>query len=211
MNRWKSKALAAAILSMGLAACTTTKAPDTAGTAASAQSDADRAAADAAAAAAAAKARANADADAARTAAAADAARLESQRLADAQAKAAAGANDLAAALGMKTFYFGYDDANLQSDTINSLKAHAAYLNKNSAARVQVNGHADERGTREYNMALGERRAKAVAAYLTGNGARSSQLEVVSYGEEKPAVEGEGEEAWAKNRRVELDYTSGNP
>lgn len=208
MNRWKSKALAAAILSMGLAACTTTKAPDTA---ASAQSEADRAAAEAAAA----KTRADADAEAARTAAAAEAARLESQKLADAQAQAqaeaAARANELAAALGIKTFYFGYDDANLQSDAISSLKAHAAYLSKNSSARVQVNGHADERGTREYNMALGERRAKAVAAFLAGNGASSSQLEVVSYGEEKPAVAGEGDEAWAKNRRVELDYTSGNP
>ncbi|HQV41265.1 MAG TPA: peptidoglycan-associated lipoprotein Pal, partial [Moraxellaceae bacterium] len=165
-------------------------------------SDADRAAAEAAA---------KAKADAARTAAAAEAARLESQKLAGAQSDAATRANDLAASLGMKTFYFGYDDANLQSDVINSLKAHAFYLSNNSGARVQVNGHADERGTREYNMALGERRAKAVAAFLTGNGARASQLEVVSYGEEKPAVAGEGEESWAKNRRVELDYTAGNP
>lgn len=209
MNLWKSKALAAAILSMGLAACTTTKAPETAGpTAAEQQAAADRAAAEAAAAAA---AKAQADADAIRTAAAAEAARLESQKLADAQAEAAARANELAATLGMKTYYFGYDDANLQDDAINSLKAHALYLGKNSSARVQVNGHADERGTREYNMALAERRAKAVAAFLTGNGARASQLEVVSYGEEKPAVAGEGEEAWAKNRRVELEYTAGNP
>lgn len=211
MTLWKTKALAAAVLSLGLAACTTTKAPDTAGAAASAQSEADRAAAEAAAA----KARADAEAEAARTAAAAEAARLESQKLADAQsqaqAEAAARANQLAAALGLKTYYFGYDDANLQDDAINSLKAHAMYLGKNSGARVQVNGHADERGTREYNMALAERRAKAVAAFLTGNGARASQLEVVSYGEEKPAVAGEGEEAWAKNRRVELEYTAGNP
>jgi peptidoglycan-associated lipoprotein len=205
MNLSKFNVIAAAILSMGLAACTTTKAPETNGAAASAvaqQSDADRAAAEAAA---------KANADAARTAAAAEAARLESQKLAGAQSDAATRANDLAASLGMKTFYFGYDDANLQSDVINSLKAHAFYLSNNSGARIQVNGHADERGTREYNMALGERRAKAVAAFLTGNGARASQLEVVSYGEEKPAVAGEGEESWAKNRRVELDYTAGNP
>ena len=194
MNLSKFNVIAAAILSMGLAACTTTKAPEANGAAASAvvqQSDADRAAAEAAA--------------------KAKAARLQSQSLNSAQSDAATRANDLAASLGMKTFYFGYDDANLQSDVINSLKAHAFYLSNNSGARVQVNGHADERGTREYNMALGERRAKAVAAFLTGNGARASQLEVVSYGEEKPAVAGEGEESWAKNRRVELDYTADNP
>lgn len=212
MNLMKSPAIAAVVLSLGLAACTTTKAPEDTTTAAEQQAEADRAAA----AAAAAKARADADAEAARTAtASAEAARLESQRLADAnaraQSEAAARANELAASLGIKTFYFGYDDANLQDDTMRSLQAHAAYLSKNAGARVQVNGHADERGTREYNMALAERRAKAVAAFLTGNGAHGSQLEVVSYGEEKPAVAGEGEEAWAKNRRVELEYTVGNP
>lgn len=209
MNILKSKALAAAILSLGIAACTTTKAPETASTVVTEQSEADRAAAEAAA------AKARADAEATRTAAAAEAARLESQALADAQAKAqadaAAQANALAGSLGIKTFYFGYDDANLQDGDIDALRAHAAYLGKNSGARVQVNGHSDERGTREYNMALAERRAKAVAAFLTGNGARGSQLEVVSYGEEKPAVAGEGEESWAKNRRVELEYTTGNP
>lgn len=211
MNILKSKALAAAILSLGIAACTTTKAPETGSPAVTEQSEADRAAAEAAAA----KARADADAEATRTAAAAEAARLESQALADSQAKAqadaAAQANALAGSLGIKTFYFGYDDANLQDGDIDALRAHAAYLGKNSGARVQVNGHSDERGTREYNMALAERRAKAVAAFLTGNGARGSQLEVVSYGEEKPAVAGEGEESWAKNRRVELEYAAGNP
>lgn len=209
MNILKSKALAAAILSLGIAACTTTKAPETASTAVTdQQSEADRAAAEAAA-------KARADAEATRTAAAAEAARLESQALADSQAKAqadaAAQANALAGSLGIKTFYFGYDDANLQDGDIDALKAHAIYLGKNSGARVQVNGHSDERGTREYNMALAERRAKAVAAFLTGNGARGNQLEVVSYGEEKPAVAGEGEESWAKNRRVELEYAAGNP
>ena len=209
MNILKSKALAAAILSLGIAACTTTKAPETASTVVTEQSEADRAAAEAAA------AKARADAEATRTAAAAEAARLESQALADSQAKAqadaAAQANAQAGSLGIKTVYFGYDDANLQDGDIDALRAHAAYLGKNSGARVQVNGHSDERGTREYNMALAERRAKAVAAFLTGNGARGSQLEVVSYGEEKPAVAGEGEESWAKNRRVELEYTAGNP
>ena len=71
---------------------------------------------------------------------------------------------------------------------------------------IRLEGHADERGTREYNLALGERRAKAVANYLAIQGVPHSQIEVISYGEEKPAMFGQGETAWAKNRRVELIY-----
>lgn len=76
---------------------------------------------------------------------------------------------------------------------------------------MRVEGNTDERGTREYNMALGERRAKAVAVFLTSNGAKANQLDVISYGEEKPVASGESEEAWAQNRRVDLDYTAGKP
>jgi len=71
---------------------------------------------------------------------------------------------------------------------------------------VRLEGHADERGTREYNLALGERRAKAIANYLAVQGLPSSQIESISYGEEKPAVTGSGESVWSKNRRVELIY-----
>ena len=71
---------------------------------------------------------------------------------------------------------------------------------------VRLEGHADERGTREYNLALGERRAKAVANYLAIQGVPRPQIEVISYGEEKPAALGQGESAWAQNRRVELIY-----
>ncbi|MDP2228044.1 MAG: peptidoglycan-associated lipoprotein Pal [Moraxellaceae bacterium] len=199
----KQKVLPVALLglSLGLGACTTTKTPDT---------SASTAQADEAARAAAAKAAADAAA-AAQTSAANAGSDLSSQSLNDASKAGANLANDVAARLGLRVFYFGYDDASVQGADLQALKAHAAYLAKNSAARLQVSGHADERGTREYNMALGERRAKAVASFLTANGAKSSQLEVVSYGEEKPAVAGESEEAWAKNRRVELDYTAGKP
>lgn len=197
-----AKVLAASLLVMSLAACTTTKKADDAAAAQAAaeqQAAADKAAADAAA-----------KASAANTSSGVD-----SQSLADANAKAqadAAGkANQLAATLGVKVFHFDYDSANISSNDYNALKAHAAYLAKNPGAKVQVGGHTDERGTREYNMALGERRAKTVAAFLSSNGAKSSQLDVVSFGEEKPVATGESDDAWAQNRRVELEYTSGNP
>ena len=72
--------------------------------------------------------------------------------------------------------------------------------------RVRLEGHADERGTREYNLALGERRANAIRAYLVAQGVSRSQIEVISYGEEKPEVMGTGESNWARNRRVEFSY-----
>lgn len=198
-----SKILTAALLAVSLAACSTTKTADNSAAAAE-QSAADKAAAD--------KARADA---AAAAAASTNTGGVDSQSLADSNAKlqsdAANKANQLAATLGAKIFYFDYDQAGLNSNDYDALKAHALYLSKNPSARVQVGGNTDERGTREYNMALGERRAKAVSAFLTSNGAKSGQLEVISYGEEKPAATGESEEAWAKNRRVELEYTSGNP
>lgn len=198
-----SKVFAAALLAVSLAACTTTKAPDT-GAAAADQAAADKAAADKAA----------ADA-AARAAAANTSSGVDSQALADANAKAqadaAAKANQIASKLGAKVFHFDYDSASIASSDYDALKAHALYLSKNPSAHVQVGGHTDERGTREYNMALGERRAKTVAAFLTSNGAKAGQLEVISYGEEKPVATGDSEEAWAQNRRVELEYTSGKP
>ena len=89
-----------------------------------------------------------------------------------------------------------------------SLSAHAAYLASNSSARIVLEGHADERGTPEYNLALGERRAIAVRQFLMAKGASSSQIKVVSFGEEKPAVTGSTSSAYAKNRRVEVKYQS---
>ena len=84
-----------------------------------------------------------------------------------------------------------------------ALDVHAKDLKANGA-RVVLEGHADERGTREYNMALGERRAKAVQRYLVLQGVSPAQLEVVSYGEERPVATGSDEQSWAQNRRVEL-------
>lgn len=200
------KVLSAVLLALSIAACTTTKVPDNTGISVAEQGAADKAAADKAA----------ADAKAAEDAAAAAAAStntggIDSQALADSTAKAQAEAADKAnslAALSIKTFYFDYDQAGLKNSDYEALKAHALYLSKNPAAHALIGGNTDERGTREYNMALGERRAKAVAAFLSSNGAPSAQMEVISYGEEKPAAAGDDEEAWGKSRRVELEYST---
>ena len=104
------------------------------------------------------------------------------------------------------TFYFDFDQAIVKRSGFEILNKHARVLNIDSSLRLRLEGHADERGTREYNIALGERRANAVRSYLVARGASRSQIEVISYGEEKPAVLGGGESSWAQNRRVELKY-----
>ena len=103
-------------------------------------------------------------------------------------------------------FLFDFDQAIVRRSAYAELKKHSAALAGDRYLRVRVEGHADERGTREYNLALGERRADAVRSYLVSEGASSSQIEVISYGEEKPIVSGKNERSWAKNRRVELVY-----
>ena len=102
--------------------------------------------------------------------------------------------------------YFGFDKYDISSDYANLLDAHAAFLRSNPSVRITVEGHADERGTPEYNIALGERRANAVKMYLQGKGVSADQLSIVSYGKEKPAVLGHDEAAYAKNRRAVLVY-----
>ncbi|MFD2167062.1 peptidoglycan-associated lipoprotein Pal [Thalassotalea euphylliae] len=102
--------------------------------------------------------------------------------------------------------YFDFDTSTLSGQYSALLDAHAKYLNANSGVKVLVEGHADERGTPEYNIALGERRAKAVVTYLENMGVSPSQLSVVSYGEEKPMVKDRTEAAFAKNRRAVLVY-----
>lgn len=104
------------------------------------------------------------------------------------------------------TFYFDFDTAEIKSEAREVLVAHARYLESNPGQDVRIEGHADERGTKEYNLALGERRANAIERFLIVNGASRSQTETVSYGEEKPAVSGSSESAWAQNRRVELIF-----
>lgn len=103
-------------------------------------------------------------------------------------------------------FYFDFDRSNVRADEMADLEGHARYLAANPGVNVRLDGHADERGTREYNMALGERRAQAVARFLQVNGVAAAQIETVSYGEEKPAVLGHDRASWAQNRRVELKY-----
>jgi peptidoglycan-associated lipoprotein len=108
-----------------------------------------------------------------------------------------------AALRAITTFYFEYDSSDLKPEAMRALDVHAKDLKANGA-RVVLEGHTDERGTREYNMALGERRAKAVQRYLVLQGVSPAQLELVSYGEERPVATGNDEQSWAQNRRVEL-------
>jgi len=101
--------------------------------------------------------------------------------------------------------YFGFDQSTLTPESRALLLAHAERL-KGSSTSVRLEGHADERGSREYNMALGERRANSVRDFLVVQGVSASNLEVISYGEERPAVSGSGEANWSLNRRVEIKY-----
>ncbi len=102
--------------------------------------------------------------------------------------------------------YFDFDASTLSNENINMLTSHADFLSANPDVNVLVEGHADERGTPEYNIALGERRAKAVVTYLENMGVSSSQISTVSYGEEKPMITDRSEQAFAKNRRAVLVY-----
>ena len=112
-------------------------------------------------------------------------------------------ANEEAALRAITTFYFEFDSSDLKPEAMRALDVHARDLQGNGA-RVVLEGHADERGTREYNMALGERRSQAVQRYLVLQGVSPAQLEPVSYGEERPNVIGHDESSWSQNRRVEL-------
>lgn len=106
----------------------------------------------------------------------------------------------------VRTVYFEYDSSEVLSEFIPVINAHGELLTTDSSRRMVLEGHADERGSREYNIALGERRALSVRRLLLGTGVRDSQIRIVSYGEERPAVVGHDENAWSKNRRVELRY-----
>ena len=104
------------------------------------------------------------------------------------------------------TIYFGFDQDAIDGQYTELLQAHANFLREHNTIKVLVEGHTDERGTPEYNIALGERRAKAVAKYLQNLGVDATQLSVVSYGEEKPADASHSEDAFSKNRRAVLVY-----
>ena len=114
--------------------------------------------------------------------------------------------NDPTSPLAVRIIYFDYDSSNIRSDANDTLSAHAAFLAANPTLGVTLEGHTDERGSREYNLALGERRALAVRRQLVLFGASAGQIRTVSYGKERPAVDGRDERAYALNRRVELVY-----
>ena len=102
--------------------------------------------------------------------------------------------------------YFAYDRAEIRPEFKGVLNAHGEFLRANPAARMVLAGHCDERGTVEYNLALGERRAETVKRYLIVQGVNPRQLETVSFGEERPAMLGSSQSSWSKNRRTEIKY-----
>ena len=107
---------------------------------------------------------------------------------------------DLVVSVGDRVF-FGYDSAELDADAQELLQAQAAWLKQYNKTSIIIEGHCDERGTREYNLALGERRAQAVKNYLNGLGVSTSSMSTISYGKERPAVVGSNDDAWGQNRR----------
>lgn len=107
--------------------------------------------------------------------------------------------------LSTRVFYFDFDSDRVRSEYLPSISAHAEYA-KRKGARVRLEGHTDERGTREYNVGLGERRAQSVQRMLAAEGVPANQLRVLSFGEERPQQLGHDEAAWGKNRRVEIIY-----
>jgi peptidoglycan-associated lipoprotein len=108
--------------------------------------------------------------------------------------------------LARRVIYFEYDSAEITSSDQELLVQHAGYLVANPAQQITLEGHTDERGSREYNIALGDRRAQSVERIMELNGVLPEQISVVSYGEEKPAAEGHGDAVWSLNRRVEIVY-----
>jgi peptidoglycan-associated lipoprotein len=113
---------------------------------------------------------------------------------------------DPASPVYRRVFYFDYDSAELSSEDRETIAAHARLLSSTPGLTATLEGHADERGSREYNIGLGDRRAQAVRRMMTFQGVANEQLRTVSYGEERPAVFGHDESAWRLNRRVEIVY-----
>ena len=108
--------------------------------------------------------------------------------------------------LSKRVVYFDYDQDSVKAEYAQLIQAHATYLSQNRNRKVRLEGHADERGSREYNMALGQRRADAVRRASTVLGVGNDRIETISYGEDKPRSNGHDEAAWAQNRRVEIVY-----
>jgi len=113
-----------------------------------------------------------------------------------------------AGAEAMQVVYFDFDSSKLNGREEEVIGEYATFLLSNPNTKLRIEGHTDERGSREYNVALGERRAKSVAKILASHGVPNDRYEIVSYGAEKPAVRGQSEEAWSKNRRARVAVTS---
>lgn len=113
-------------------------------------------------------------------------------------------APELATVAGLQRIYFAFDQHTLSDQARTTLAGNAAWLKANPGQKVVIEGHCDERGSDEYNLALGERRALAAQSYLVSLGVDAGRLSTISYGEERPLVAGKGEEAWSQNRRAEF-------
>ncbi len=116
--------------------------------------------------------------------------------------------DDPASLLSNRAVYFDYNASEIKGPDRPVIEAHGRYLADHASASITLEGHADERGSREYNVALGEQRANAVRQLMALLGASASQIKVISYGEERPAADGHNEAAWRLNRRVEIIYRS---
>ena len=205
-----SKIIASSVLVAFLAACSSTGET----TDASASAQAAQVAVEAAS-----LAQTQADAQALKDAQAA-AALIEAQALADAKAAQQAADNAVAQVAAQKQqaqkaaqalahiIYFDFDQSTIKPEFRTALNSHAAYLRQNLSARIVLEGHADERGTREYNIALGERRGNAVSRYLVVQGVSIEAIEVVSFGEERPVNSGSDSASLSENRRVEVRYVN---
>lgn len=110
--------------------------------------------------------------------------------------------------LSKRVIYFDFDKSEVKVEYRAIVAAHASYVSSHGSSRVTLEGHADERGTREYNLGLGERRGHAISGLLSAAGAMGSQLDTVSYGEERPVCRVSDEDCWGQNRRVEIIYTA---
>lgn len=115
---------------------------------------------------------------------------------------------DTDSCLRQRVVYFDLDQSNIRPEFQAIMGCHAKYLQDRPSSRITLEGHADERGTREYNLGLGERRGNAVSDALVASGGSASQLTTVSYGEERPVCMDSGENCWSRNRRVEIVYTA---
>ncbi len=135
-----------------------------------------------------------------------DKAVVETSIAASSDSVSATDLDQMQAALIGKVVRFDFDRSEVKAEYYEVINAHADYLLANSAVKVTVSGHCDERGTREYNLALGERRANAVKNALVAKGVSAERIDVISYGEDSPVAMGHNEASWSQNRRAEFKY-----